>query len=200
MIAQTSKGVSTGSPAASSNGNSTVAPKTALPSRLQLQQFNLDLQMSALKCEQRMKAVTQELFDALVAFRLQHKRFTDSIEALNQSLSNDEQAEFPPKNPYADTILIPEELQTELSKQGAPPSERCKVIYELDSSISGAFPLTLHKVKLNPGSAAPGTIVVKCNGDYYLAVWCMGFAGKPIIDEKSGLPFVLFKDFSTVLE
>lgn len=176
------------------------APKTVPPSRKQMQQLNLDLQLSALKCEQQMKVIARELFDALVAIHLRRKNFADSYQELIQSSAKEERTPFPPTNPYADSSLVPKEIQLELAKSGDAPSARCRVLFERDPYINAAFPLTLNKVKLNPGSAAPGTIVVKCNGDYYLAVWCMGLDSKPITDEKTHLPFVLFKDFSTALE
>jgi len=162
--------------------------RTASPSPRQLQHFNLELQVAALKCEERMKVITQELFDTLSDIRLKRKCFADSF------------TEQPPENPYADSSLVPKELQAELAKSAEAPSARCKIIYEPDSLISDSFPLTLNKVKLKPASAPAGTIVVKYNGDYYLALWCMGFDSKPLTDRKTGLPFVLFKNFSTILE
>ena len=147
-----------------------------------------------------MKAIARELFDTLVAIHIKRKNFGDSYLELTQSLSREDPARFPPANPYADPNLVPKELQLELAKSGEGPSEKCTVSFSRDAYISGAFPLTLNKVKLNPDSASPGTIVVRCNGEFYLALWCMGLDGKPVTDEKTQLPFVLFKDFSTILE
>ncbi|MCC6981268.1 MAG: hypothetical protein IT343_23300 [Candidatus Melainabacteria bacterium] len=174
-------------------GAQTPQPNVFSSSNLQLRQLNFDLQMASIKCEERMKAIARELFDALVAFRLQKKRFAGSVDELNQPNAR-------PANPYADTSLVPETIQKELAKTGEAPSAECKIICEADSYLSGAFPITLSRVKLKPDSGSPGTIIIKHNGDYYLAVWCIGLTGKTILDEKKQLPFVLFKDFSTVLE
>ena len=133
----------------------------------------------------------------VVSYRLNQDRFPASISDL-QRLNNRTAAAntaLPPRNPYGDPSTASKELRQELINEGKAPSEFCQIIIENDPLISASFPLSLNNIKLTPQSAAPGTIVVKHN-DYYLAVWCMGFSGKPILDEKTQLPLVLFKDFS----
>ncbi len=171
-----------------------------MPNRLQVDQWTLELQLTSQQCEQKTKALAQEIFDAAVAFRLKKKRFAESIEELKEASLANPKVALPPANPFADSKLISKELRQELANTGNPPSEFCKIILEPDPYISAAFPLTLKNVKLKPDSSEPGAIVVKYNGDYYLAVWCMGISGKPLLEEKTQLPFVLFKDFSNLSE
>ncbi len=168
------------------------------PSIVQVQQWTLELQLVSQQCEQKTKALAQQIFDAAVAFRLKEKRFAESIEELKGAWSATPKVALPPANPFADSKLISKDLRQELINTGNPPSEFCKIILEPDQYISAGFPLTLKNVKLKPNSSEPGAIVLKYNGDYYLAVWCMGISGKPLLEEKTQLPFILFKDFSTL--
>lgn len=174
--------------------------RTAAQTKQQIRQLTLELQMTALQCGQKAKALAQQIFESTVAFRLKKKRFPESIDELKLASSATTRAFLPPPNPFADSKLISKELRQELTNTGNPPSEFCKIILEQDPYISAGFPLTLKSVKLKPDNSEPGAIVVKYNGDYYLAVWCMGMSGKPLLEEKTQLPFVLFKDFSTLGE
>ncbi|MCC7531269.1 MAG: hypothetical protein IT342_22375 [Candidatus Melainabacteria bacterium] len=162
--------------------------------------MTLELQLTSLQCEQKVKALAQQVFETTVAFRLKKKRFPESIDELKPASSATTKAALPPANPFTDAQLISKDLRQELANTGNPPCEFCKIIIEQDPYISAGFPLTLKNLKLKPDSSEPGAIIVKYNGDYYLAVWCMGISGKPLLEEKTQLPFVLFKDFSNLSE
>ncbi len=175
-------------------------PVQIAPSKQQLGLLIYQLQAEALRGDQKIVAAAKQVFDKAVSYRLNQEHFPESISDL-QRLDNArtnavEVSQFPPRNPFADPSIVSKELRQELINSGMAPSEFCKIIIESDQYLSASFALSLSNVKLKPESAAPGTIVVKYNGDYYLAVWCMGFTGKPILDEKTKLPLVWFKDFS----
>ncbi len=174
------------------------------PSKQQLRQLILDLQVSALKCDQKTAGIAKQVFDHVDAFRLKVKRFPNSVSEMKKFTSqrgeNPVTPALPPLNPYNDSSMVSKELRQELINAGTPPSEFCKIIIENDPYLSASFPLSLNNVKLNPASAEPGTIVIKHNGGLYLAMWCMGFSSKPIMDEKAHLPLVFFKDYSSLGE
>lgn len=169
------------------------------PSKQQLRQLILDLQVTALKCDQKTAVITKDVFQLIEVFRTKTNRFPRSVSELkrfsDQHAGIDKQPALPPENPYNDSNLVSKELRQELINAGTPPTEFCKILIEEDPYLSSSFPLSLNNVKLNPQKEAPGAIIVKHNRDC-LAVWCMGFTGKPIIDEKTQLPLIFFKDFS----
>lgn len=173
------------------------------PSKQQLRQLILDLQVTALKCDQKTAVITNDVFQLVGVFRTKMDRFPRSVAELKRF--SDERAgsakapAFPPENPYNDSSLVSKELRQELINAGTPPTELCKILIEEDPYLSSSFVLSLNNVKLNPQKETPGAIVVKHNRDY-LAAWCMGFTGKPIIDEKTQQPLIFFKDFSNTAE
>ncbi len=176
--------------------------KQIKPSKQQLRQLILDLQVTALKCDQKTAALARQVFQTVEIYRLRKKRFPNSVAEVQElkGSANLPSEKFPPPCPYNDPTLVSQELRQELINAGNPPSEFCKIIIENDPFISPSFPMSLNNVRLAPATGAPGTIIVKYNANYYLAVWCMGFAGKPIVDEKSQLPLVFFRDFSATFE
>ena len=175
-------------------------PVQVAPSKQLLQQLILQFQAEALRCDQKIVEIAKQVFEIIAAYKRNQDRFPESVSDLskskNQSTNNSGSAAFPPRNPYMDPNLVSKDLRKELLNATMPPSEFCKIIIENDPFLSASFPASLPNIKLKPESAEPGTIVVHYNGDYYLAVWCIGFTGKPILDEKTQLPLVLFKDFS----
>ena len=174
------------------------APQASNPSTAEVQQLTLILQITAVRCGDKTKERAKQVFDAVRAFRLKENRFPQSVDDLKDHSLSPGKASIPPANPFADPTLVSKELRQELINSGHEPSPLCKIIIESDPYVSAGFPLTLHHVKLKPDNLEPGTIVVKYNADYYLAVWCSGFTGKPIEDEKTHLPFLLFEDFSNL--
>jgi hypothetical protein len=173
------------------------------PSKQQLRQLILDLQVTALKCDQKTAVIANDVFQLVGVFRIKTNRFPRSISELkrfsDQHAGIAKPPALPPENPYNDSSLVSKELRQELINAGTPPTEFCKILIEEDPYLSASFALSLNNVKLNPQKETPGAIVVKHNRDY-LAVWCMGFTGKPIIDEKTQQPLVFFKDFSNTAE
>lgn len=174
--------------------------KPIKPSKQQLRQLILDLQVTALKCDQKTLSLARQTFEYVEAFRLKFNRFPTSFAELqrfrNRRVAEESKPIFSLPNPYADETLVSKELRQEMNNSGMTPSKFCKVIIENDPQISASFPLSLNNVRLYPASEEPGSIIVKHNGDAYVAVWCMGFSGKPILDEKTQLPMLFFKDFS----
>lgn len=174
--------------------------KPVKPSKQQLRQLILDLQVTALKCDQKTLSLARQTFEYVEAFRLKFNRFPTSFAELqrfgNGRVGDQSKPTFSLPNPYADETLVSKELRQEMTNSGMTPSKFCKVIIENDPHISASFPLSLNNVKLYPASEEPGSIIVKHNGDDCAAVWCMGFSGKPILDEKTQLPMLFFKDFS----
>lgn len=179
------------------------ATKQFKPTKRQMRQLILDLQITAMKCDQKTVAISTEIFQLVSEFRARLKRFpkTDSeLKRFSSRLAETHTNQaFPPRNPYADPSLVSKELRQELINAGTPPGEFCKIDISEDPYLSASFPLSLNNVKLHPEKDLPGTVVVKCNNDC-LAVWCMGFTGKPILDAKTQQPVIFFKDFSTVSE
>lgn len=172
--------------------------KMATPSKVQIRRLTLDLQKSALTCDVAMKEVASNVFSLVCRFRNLEKHFPYAQSDLDEAqMSKTSDIAFPPLNPYKDLKRVSPDLLHELENSFGPMPATCKIIIEHDTSLSGAFPLTLKNVKLKPDKDLPGTIVIKHHGDYYVALWCMGFDGKPIIDTVTNLPFVLFKDYST---
>lgn len=174
--------------------------KPIKPSKQQLRQLILDLQVTALKCDQKTLCLAKQTFEYVDAFRLKVHRFPASFSEIqrfsNRRVGGEVKPTFSLPNPYADETLVSKELRQEMINSGMTPPKFCKVILENDPQISASFALSLNNVKLNPASEEPGTIIIKHNGNAYVAIWCMGFSGKPIMDEKTQLPVLFFKDFS----
>ncbi len=168
------------------------------PSGIQLRQWTFALQLIAARCNEKTRAAAQQVFDAVVAFRMQQKRFPESVEDLKNHTDSALKSSIPPANPFADSTIVSKEVRQELINAGSTPSDFCKVVIESDPFVTGGFPLTLKNVKLNPDRSEPGSIIIKHNANNYLAVWCMDLTSGPLIDQGTQQPFLLFKDFSTL--
>ncbi len=186
--------------AANAQNMQTPTTRTFTPSGIQLRQWTFALQLIAARCNEKTKAAAQQVFDAVVAFRMKQQRFPESVEDLKNHSDGSPKNSMPPPNPFADSTIVSKEVRQELTNAGSTPSDFCKIVIESDPFVTGGFPLTLKNVKLNPDRSEPGTIIVKHNANNYLAVWCMDLTSGPLVDQETQQPFLLFKDFSTLSE
>lgn len=159
-----------------------------------MRSLTLEVQLAEKKCEQKTLALAKKVFDQVVVYRKNHGSFPNAISELN---AEDPSSQLPPSNPFCDPADVSSVVRKEMqSGSGPKPPEKSEILIEPDARVSGSLVMTLGKVKLIPAIKPPGSIIVKYNGDYYLAVWATGFYGKPILDEKTNVPKVFFKDFS----
>ncbi|MBC7997128.1 MAG: hypothetical protein IAF58_04260 [Leptolyngbya sp.] len=161
-----------------------------------MRSLTLEVQLAEKKCEQKTLELTKKIFAQVVVYRKNHGTFPNSASDLN---AEDPSSQLPPSNPFCDPTDVSAVVRKEMQSSAGPkPPEKSEMLFEQDARVTGSLIMTLGKVKLIPEIKAPGSIIIKYNGDYYLAVWCTGFYGKPILDEKTGLAKVFFKDFSMV--
>lgn len=171
--------------------------QTVSLSSANLRMFTLALQQAALKCDEETIRSAQAVFQSICKFRRKHQRVPRSAKELKSDATVHPTTGFPPVNPYTRAENVSIELRTELEKLHGPLAPTEKLIFENDEYLSPSFLISLSNMKLKPATDVPGTIVVKYNGNDYVAVYCMGFSGQIIQNPKTSLPLVLFKDFSS---